>query len=327
MRTPSLLGIGLTGFMILGIAATATVIASNAPTECEIPPTATTAATLVSVTDSTMSPLPDVFFPTPLKTTGIERLSLGTASGQQAFTTSAVDFQVAVFLGDTGELITATSFDYDSPLRRVVNPDSDDFFERELRCVTTGERLVYTSTIEDVFGPIPGDDLVTNESTIVLVIDVQQAYMPRPVGRASLPERGLPQVVDHPDGFHGVSFPMAPPPGDLTVQTIIQGDGDRIDEGDRVVIHYTGVVWETQSVFAASFDRSSPATLTAVDGSVEGAGTGVIKGVYDTLMGKRVGSRVLTVIPPEFGYPSGNQPVGVPEGSTLVYVFDILGIE
>ena len=327
MRPPSLLTIGLTGFIVLGVAASATAVVSQAPADCEIPTTVTTAASLVSVTDSVDGPVPDAFFPTPLKTTGIERLTIREGVGEQAVDTSAVDFQVAVYFGDTGDLITSTSFDYDAPLRRVINAESEDFFERELRCVTSGERLVYSSTIGDVFGAVPEDEIVQNSSSIVLVIDIQQAYMPRPTGRAALPERGMPQVVDHPEGFHGLSFPMAPPPSDLAVQTLIQGSGERVEDGDRVVVHYTGAVWETQSVFAASFDQASPATLTALDGSADDVTTGVIRGVYESIVGQRVGSRVISVIPPEFGYPVGNQPPGVQDGATLVYVFDILGIE
>ncbi len=327
MPAPSFLILGLTGFLVLGVAASATVISTGQPDNCEVPQTITTAASLVEVTDSPDSPIPDTFFPTPLKTSGIERLSIVEGSGQQAQNGAAVDFQVSVFFGGSNEFVTSSTYDSAEPVRRVIDSDSDDFFSRELSCVTSGERVVFTSTIEDVFGPIPEDDIIQNTSTVVLVVDVQQAYIPRPVGRASLPERGLPQVVDHPEGFHGVSFPMAPPPSDLAVQTVIQGDGNQVADGDRVVVHYTGVVWQTQSLFASSFEQFTPITLTATDGSLEGATSGVISGVYEALVGSRVGSRVLAVIPPEFGYPAGNQPPGVPEGATLVYVFDILGIE
>jgi peptidylprolyl isomerase len=327
MRPPSFLSLGIAGFMVLGVAASATVIATSQPDTCEVPVTATTAASLVSIADVTDTPIPDTFFPTPLKTTGIERLSVTEGNGQPALNGSAVDFQVSVFFGATNEFVTSSSYDSAEPVRRVIDSESDDFFSRELQCVTTGERVVFTSTIADVFGPIPEDEIVQNTSTVVLVVDIQQAYLPRPVGRASLPERGLPQVLDHPEGFHGVSFPMAPPPADLAVQTVIQGDGAPVSDGDRVVVQYTGVVWQTQSVFSSSFEQSFPVTLSVADGSLEGATTGVISGVYEALVGSRVGSRVLSVIPPEFGYPAGSQPPGVPEGATLVYVFDILGIE
>jgi hypothetical protein len=327
MRVPSFLALGLASFVVLGIAASATVVATNQAESCEVPDTVTSAASLVNVGPSAESPIPDVFFPTPLKTTGTERLTLVNGSGQRATNGSAVDFQLSVFFGVTNEFLTSSSYDDTQPVRRVIDSESEDFFSRELSCVSSGEQLVFTSTVADVFGPIPEDDIIKNSSTVVLVVDVQQAYMPRPAGRAALPERGLPQVVDHPDGYHGISFPMAPPPGDLAVQTVIRGDGRPAAEGDRIVVHFTGVVWETQAVFSSSFDQLRPITLTLVDGSLEGATTGVISGVYQALQNARVGSRVLAVIPPEFGYPVGSLPPGVPPGATLVYVFDVLGIE
>ncbi len=327
MRAPSFLALGLTGFIVLGVAASATVIATSQPDTCESSDTVTTAASLVNVGQVAETPVPEVFFPTPLKTTGTERLTIADGDGQQAANGSAVDFQVSVFFGVTNEFLTSSSYDSAQPVRRVVDSDSEDFFSRELHCATSGEQIVFTSTVADVFGPIPEDDIIQNTSTVVVVVDVQQAYMPRPTGRASLPERGLPQVVDHPEGFHGISFPMAPPPSDLAIQTIIQGDGPVASDGDQVVVHFTGVVWETQSVFSSSFDQLTPITLSLVDGSLEGATTGVIGGVYQAILDARVGSRVLAVIPPEFGYPAGSTPPGVPPGATLVYVFDVLGIE
>jgi hypothetical protein len=327
MPAPSVLSIGLAGFIVLGLGASAVVTASQVTPGCDPPDTATTAASLVSVTDTDETPVPDTFFPTPLKTSGIERVTVTPGIGEQAVDGSVVDFQVAVFFGKTNEFITSSSYDLAEPVRRIVDPESDEFFSRELHCVHTGERLVYTSTVAEVFGPIPEDEEIQNTSTVVLVIDVQQAYIPRPTGRAAAPERGLPQVVDHPDGFHGLSFPMNPPPSGLRVQTVIQGDGDVIGDNDRVVVHYTGAVWQTQNVFSASFDQGFPVTLTISDGSVEGATGGVIAGVWQALLGQRVGSRVLSVIPPELGYPAGSEPPGVPSGATLVYVFDILGIE
>jgi peptidylprolyl isomerase len=327
MPAPSLLSIGLAGFIVIGLGASAVVVASQASPDCDVAETATTAASLVSVTEANDTPVPDVFFPTPLKTTGIERFTVAPGVGAQAVDGSAVDFQVAVFFGSTSDFITSSSYNVQEPVRRVVDSESDDFFSRELRCVATGERLVFTSSIADVFGPIPEDDEVQNSSTVVLIIDVQQAYIPRPHGRSAPPERGLPQVVDHPDGFHGLSFPMSPPPSTLRVQTLIQGDGPPARANDRVVVHYTGAVWQTQNVFSSSFDQSFPVTLQVADGGAEGATGGVISGVYQALLGQRVGSRVLAIIPPEFGYPSGSQPAGIPEGATLVYVFDILGIE
>jgi peptidylprolyl isomerase len=52
-----------------------------------------------------------------------------------------------------------------------------------------------------------------------------------------------------------------------------------------------------------------------------------VPGFAKALIGQRVGSQVIAVIPPKDGYPTGQAPTTVPDGSTMVFVFDILGIE
>jgi len=43
-------------------------------------------------------------------------------------------------------------------------------------------------------------------------------------------------------------------------------------------------------------------------------------------VGQNVGSQVLVSVPPQLGYAPGGAPAGVPDGATLVYVLDIVGV-
>jgi peptidylprolyl isomerase len=135
----------------------------------------------------------------------------------------------------------------------------------------------------------------------------------------------MPTVVQTDDGVHGISFPNAPLPTELRVSVLKQGDGVAIQEGDFVTTHFTAAVWNTREIFNTSFERGIPLTLVARDSFTTGEGLGVIPGVAQALIGQTVGSQVLVAIPPSLGYPAGAAPAGVPEGATLVYVFDILG--
>jgi peptidylprolyl isomerase len=49
--------------------------------------------------------------------------------------------------------------------------------------------------------------------------------------------------------------------------------------------------------------------------------------MYAALVGAKVGSQVLVVIPPKEGFPSGSAPTGVDAKSTLIMVIDVLGIK
>ena len=49
--------------------------------------------------------------------------------------------------------------------------------------------------------------------------------------------------------------------------------------------------------------------------------------LINALVGQKVGSQVLVVVPPSFGFPDGSAPDGVDTADTLVYIIDILGVK
>ena len=69
----------------------------------------------------------------------------------------------------------------------------------------------------------------------------------------------------------------------------------RSQKGQTITAQYHGVLWKDGSVFDSSWQRGAAADFPI------GVG-GVIPGWDKTLVGKKVGSRVLLVIPPADGY-------------------------
>ena len=53
---------------------------------------------------------------------------------------------------------------------------------------------------------------------------------------------------------------------------------------------------------------------------------GVVEGFAQALEGQTVGSQIMVVVPPEFGYGDAAQ-ASIPANSTLVFVIDILGLD
>ena len=299
-------------------------VASTFPGACDAPIGPGKASVLVD-SETTEGGISQASFPTPLKTTGRE-LSIATqGSGDPAEASGFVDFDVSIYLGADGSFLTSSDYQPGNPVRRTVKPDSDDFFSTVLHCATPGSQLVVTTTVEDVFGPVGGDDTLTSTSTIVAVIDVHQTFPQKATGSARLPQSGLPTIVQTAEGVHGISFPNAPAPSDLLVSVLKQGDGPAIAEGDFVTAHFTGAVWETRQIFSTSFDRGIPLSLVAQDITVSETGAGVVPGVAQALIGQAVGSQILVSVPPSLGYPAGGAPSGVSDGQTIIYVFDILG--
>ncbi len=120
-----------------------------------------------------------------------------------------------------------------------------------------------------------------------------------------------------------VVFPAGGPPKRLEEQTVVAGQGATVTSGDTLVLNYLGEIWPVATgakpkVFDSSYSRHAP------DGFVIGTGA-VIPGFDKTLVGQKLGSRLVLSIPPADGYgPSGNSQAGIAGTDTLVFVVDLL---
>ena len=113
--------------------------------------------------------------------------------------------------------------------------------------------------------------------------------------------------------------PGEAPPTELTLDDLVEGDGDEAKPGANVEVHYVGVAWSTRKQFDASWDRGDIFTF--------GLGKGqVIKGWDEGVAGMKVGGRRKITIPPNKGYGAAGAGGVIKGGETLVFVVDLLGI-
>lgn len=127
-------------------------------------------------------------------------------------------------------------------------------------------------------------------------------------------------VIGAPGAKPGLEIPASAAPAATSVEVLDEGDGATVAAGDVLVVDYLGQTWAPKdgkpNVFDNSFDRGSPA------GFAIGVGA-VVKGWDSTLVGQKVGSRVLLAVTPADGYgaeASEQNPLG---GQTLVFVVDL----
>jgi peptidylprolyl isomerase len=113
--------------------------------------------------------------------------------------------------------------------------------------------------------------------------------------------------------------PKGPPPGELVVQDLIKGNGKAARKGDEITVQYVGVNYRNGEEFDASWRYGKPFTFEL------GAGF-VVQGWEEGLEGMEVGAQRELIIPPELGYAYRRQE-GIPPGSTLVFVVDLLEVE
>jgi peptidylprolyl isomerase len=206
-------------------------------------------------------------------------------------------------------------------------------WSKKLPGMTVGSRVLLIVPPSDAFGIHPPKDAnILPNDTLMFVIDVLDTFPPDQ-GPAGTPvaahDAALPTVT----GTTGpkVTIPSGAPPKTLQQELLVRGKGDKVADGQWLVVQYTGLIWGTGKIFDSTWTRSDGPTPIAIRLSESDRLNGQraansLAGVIKGLVGHTVGSRVLLVIPPDEGYgAAGNQSAGVAPTDTMVFVIDILG--
>ncbi|HEY8466153.1 MAG TPA: FKBP-type peptidyl-prolyl cis-trans isomerase [Solirubrobacterales bacterium] len=117
-----------------------------------------------------------------------------------------------------------------------------------------------------------------------------------------------------------VELPEGDPPTELQIEDLEEGDGDEVQSGDTVSVHYVGVDFESGEEFDNSYDRGEPFTFQVGAGSV-------IQGWEEGLIGMKEGGRRQLVIPPDMAYGKRGAPPSIGRNATLVFVVDLISVE
>jgi FKBP-type peptidyl-prolyl cis-trans isomerase len=265
---------------------------------------------------------PRVEFPSPLAPQETQCTEVIAGEGERLQEGQQALIGLAVFNGASGEELQVAGFGDEDPIAVTVSDSTLPGLKKALTCAQVGSRVAVVVPADDGFGPdgnasigiAPGDSLV-------FVIDVERAFPARADGSVRLSRDGFPAVVLAPDGRPGITVPKVDPPEHVEVEVLKQGNGQVVEDGDSVVVHYTGVLWADNTVFDSSWESGSPATFVVS----ESDGAQVIPGFSKALIGQQVGSQIGVIVPPSEGY--GDQAnEKVPAGSTLFFVIDILGV-
>lgn len=236
-----------------------------------------------------------------------------------------VDF--TLYNATTGAKLQGTKYDGASPAVLHLLPataEGPDYCAA-LAGAHQGSRVVYymPALLTHAGKGIPSLGVGAKDS-IIFVFDIRAVALPRATGSAQIPQNGFPAVVTDKDGVPGIVLPHTPAPSLKTtkVSTLIKGAGPAVKAGDKVVVHYSGMVWSdgNNQLFDSSWQKegqepfSSPLNDTAL-----------IKGWVKALEGQTVGSQVVAVIPASEAYGDRADNPAIPPNSTLVFVIDLLG--
>jgi len=267
---------------------------------------------------------PTVVVPAPfaVEKTSKRVLTAGTGKAVAAGQTITIDY---VGVNGTNGKTFDTSFGKTDPVSFIVgDANLIKGMNEGLSGVAVGSRVLLAIPAVDGYGTNGAPDAgIGPKDTLVFVIDVKSATNPlkRATGTAVAPKAGLPTVaLDSATGKPTITVPKATAPTALVVQPLITGTGATVAKGQTITVHYTGAIWASGKVFDSSWTNGAPASFAI--------GTGNVIPGWDTgLVGQKVGSQVLLVIPPADGYGTAGAPdAGIAGTDTLVFVVDILAV-
>lgn len=138
----------------------------------------------------------------------------------------------------------------------------------------------------------------------------------------SVPDN-LPEVrMNKDEGSASITVPDRAAPKRLVVQRLVEGTGPVVKAGQTLVLQHSSAAWEAStgkdeaSLFLSSYTDGGPLAVVIGRGNV-------VAGWDRALVGQRVGTRVLAVIPAGLAY--GPHPSkGLAPGDTVITVLDIL---
>jgi peptidylprolyl isomerase len=114
-----------------------------------------------------------------------------------------------------------------------------------------------------------------------------------------------------------VKIPKAKGTGPLYTKTVIQGTGAKLTSAQSLVGNYVAYDWSgtTSKLLGSSYQSGTPSLFAGQ----------LLPGLETALVGQKVGSRVLAVIPPADAFgTSGNSSIGVAASDTVVFVIDMI---
>jgi len=264
------------------------------------------AASTASVKDSVtvegdLGEAPDVTVYSPVKADGTSFADVVTGEGNTLTTTSQpMVLDIAFYGGESGKKLYESEFNGDPSRVHSISywAERSAGLETVLECATGGSRIVAVLTPED-FGEANVEAFgLEEDENVVAIIDLQDVYLAHAEGSSQFNDaRGLPTVVRAPDGTPGVIIPDSDAPTETVTQTLIKGDGEKVEKESTIVTNIMALGWDDKTVTSSTWGAEPNIGPAAKE-----------------LVGATVGSQLLVVVPEADGNPA------------TAIVVDILGV-
>ncbi|MFF2388100.1 FKBP-type peptidyl-prolyl cis-trans isomerase [Agromyces sp. NPDC058064] len=246
-------------------------------------------------------------FTAPLETDELQRTIAIEGDGDTTEAGQKINAVVSLYSGTSGEQLLS------QPAQITVGDETVfDAFRAGIDCVPLGSRTVTVAPAAALYDGQGNETIgLAADEDVVVVVDVVEVQ--QPLKPAEWTEN-VPEVKFGAEGEAPVvTLPKVDAPTELQMKVLEEGDGDTVGEGDSVTVQYQGISWDSGEVFDQSYTRGEPSTFTT---------DGVIQGFGAALVGQKVGTKLIVVIPPEYAY--GTDPAAHDlGGQTLVFLVEI----
>ncbi|WP_349898158.1 FKBP-type peptidyl-prolyl cis-trans isomerase [Parafrigoribacterium soli] len=301
----------------LGVLTALTACSGGGAQGCDNPMVSGAASSVVKATGAVGS-APKIDFPTPITSKTTQKTELIKGKGAELQPGQPVLFEATLLNGADGKVIDKTGYTEGAKNLLTLGQPDLSALSHGLECSRVGSRVVI-ATSDKAGAKTGGVKADGKPGSVIFVADITKAFLTKANGAPQASQSGMPEVVLAPNGRPGITVPQHSAPKKLKVNVLKAGDGKKITEGDTVVMKYTGVVWDdASSVFDSTWTKNQAVMIKVAKDTVV---AGFVKG----LVGQKVGSQVLLVIPPKEGYGAKGQGE-VPANATIIFVVDILGI-
>lgn len=261
-------------------------------------PTATVEEAVPSTTsaDKPEVSIPDEI-PTELQVTVLKE---GTGPAAETGDTVVVDY-VGVRSSDGVEF--DNSYDRGEPFPVVLGSGGViQGWEQGLVGAQTGAQLQLDIPADLAYGAEARGDVIGENEALTFVVDV----------RAVIPK------TDPADAPTEPGVPASEGATEVSTVDLVEGDGPTPEADQTAVIHYVMFRGDNGVQLDSSWDQG-PVPVSMTDGA--------FPGLLEGLDGMKVGGRRAIIIPPDQGFGAEGSPtIGLPAGTDLVMVVDLLGV-
>ena len=260
----------------------------------------------------------------PVKIDKMQRSVSIDGDGREVVTGDSVNAFLTIINGTDGSVVSAQPAPF-----TLDDQQLQPWAFKAISCSRVGDRVVLGAPAEEVVGEGQAESQGLKKSdSLILVFDLvsvqagtleESELLKRAEGKQQTIPEGLPTVKLDDKGEPTITIPEGvAAPTQLTVETLIKGTGEKVQPGDRVYVHYRGVIGRTGEEFDSSWSRGEPTAFLTTE---------VIKGFQVALEGQTVGSQVMAIVPAEDGGYGAEwlTSKGYQADDVMVFVLDILG--